>query len=202
MYQAVLFDFYGVLCGSSLWADLENIHPKAWNFIQTEIFGENRDFVNRWMRGEITLKDVHNHIISNTDLGSDAFHNSLMDSIRDMAIDDRLIELAQNLKSRGVKVAIVTDNMDVFDETIRIHRLDEVFLKIVNSCRYGRLKSDGDGELFDIALEMLGISDCKKVLLIDDSKNAEEAFKRKERGDVFHYKSYEKFEPWMRKNLF
>lgn len=201
MYQVVFFDYYNVLCPSRLFAGLESIHPKAWNFIQTEIFGKNTDFVNGWMRGEITLEDVHNHIISNTDLGSDAFHNSLMDSIRDMVIDDRLIELAQNLKSRGVEVAIVTDNMDVFDETIRIHRLGEVFPVIVNSCHYGRLKSDGNGELFDIALKMLGMSDCEKVLLIDDSKNAKEAFERKERGKVFHYKSYEEFEPWMKKNL-
>lgn len=199
-YQAVLFDFYNVLCSSHLFADLESVHPEAWNFIQTEIFGENRDFVNRWMRGRLTLEDIHNHVIGNTDLGSDVFHNSLMDSIRDMVIDDRLIELAQNLKSKGVKTAIVTDNMDMFDETIRIHQLNEVFPVIVNSCHHGSLKSDGNGKLFDVALKQLGMSNYKEVLLIDDSLKVKPVFEQKG-GEVFCYKSYEEFEPWKRKNL-
>ena len=97
-------------------------------------------------------------------------------------------------------MALVTDNMDVFNEiTIPHHRLGGYFSVIVNSCDHGLLKKDEGGRLFDIALARLGAEDYTQALLIDDSANV--ARSSRQGGTVHTYTDYEEFERWMSDNL-
>lgn len=118
-----------------------------------------------------------------------------------MRIDKNLLDLAKQLKSKNRKVALVTNNMDVFNTvTIKHNRLDQIFPIIINSYDHGLMKHDENGKLFDIALDKVDESDYSKVLLIDDSIRMRTAFENKG-GSIFPYDTFESFEPWMKEHL-
>jgi FMN phosphatase YigB (HAD superfamily) len=118
-----------------------------------------------------------------------------------MRLDRRLLDMAQELAERKVKVALVTDNMDVFTQlTVPHHSLERYFPVIVNSCEYGFLKSEENGKLFDIALSKLGISGFARALLIDDSKSVRPVFEGRG-GTAYLYETFERFAPWAEENL-
>jgi FMN phosphatase YigB (HAD superfamily) len=200
-FETILFDFHGVLCSDHLFAGLEAVHPRAHRFVEKEIFGGGSDVPDRWMRGEMSVEDVKRHIVSETDISEDTLNDVLRRSIEAMRLDMRLLRLARRLSVEGGKVALVTDNMDVFNELVVPHHgLGGYFSVIVNSCDHGLLKKEENGALFDIALEKLGVSGFDKTLLIDDSKSVGPIFEGRG-GTVYTYKTYERFEPWMRDNL-
>jgi FMN phosphatase YigB (HAD superfamily) len=118
-----------------------------------------------------------------------------------MKLEIRLLDLACDLQKKGTSVALVTNNMDIFNEvTIPYHNLDKIFPVIVNSCDHGFLKHEEGGRLFDIALQKLKQDSFKKALLIDDSAKVRKVFEDKG-GTTFAYTVYENFEPWARENL-
>lgn len=200
-FETVLFDFRGVLCRDHLFAGLEDIHLTAHAFVENEVFGPGSDIPDRWMRGEISVEWVKKHIVSKTGIDSELLSMALRRSIEAMRLDKRLLELARRFAARGTKVALVTDNMDVFSElVVPHHHLDIYFPLIVNSCEHGLLKKDEGGKLFDIALEKLGGS-FARTQLIDDSKNVRPVFEKRG-GAVYQYETYELFGPWMKDNLF
>lgn len=156
---------------------------------------------DRWMRGELNTDDVNRFISDNTGIDFNELSNLFIESIRAMKIDSRLVNLAKSVISTGGKVALVTNNMDVFNKiTIENHNLDKIFPVIVNSCDYGILKHDDNGRLYDIAMERLGVPNYHGVLLIDDSHKARAIFESKG-GTTFPYETYEQFEPWLKENL-
>lgn len=56
------------------------------------------------------------------------------------------------------------------------------------------------GQLFDIAVQKLGLDTCKGTLLIDDSSKVRRVFENKG-GLTFAYTTYDDFEPWAKENL-
>lgn len=200
-YETVLFDFHGVFCRDFLFSKLGEVHAAAGRFLQSEIFGSDCELVDRWMRGGMTVADIQDRIVENSGIDPDLLSEILRAGIEEMNVDRRLLQLAKTLADHGVKVAMVTDNMDIFSDVIvKRHRLSEYFPLIVNSCEHGLLKKDENGRLFDIVFEKLGVSDFGKALLIDDSKTVGPVF-RGRGGSVYTFETYEKFEPWMKENL-
>jgi FMN phosphatase YigB (HAD superfamily) len=200
-FETILFDFHGVLCSDHLFVGLETVHPRAHRFIEKDIFGGGSDIPDRWMRGEISVDDVKRYISDNTGVDRDLLSRVLRESIEAMRIEARLLALARRLSAAGGRVALVTDNMDVFNRLVVPHHgLGGYFPVIVNSCDHGLLKKEENGALFDIALEKLGVSGFDKTLLIDDSKSVGPVFKGRG-GTVYLYETYERFEPWMGDNL-
>ena len=201
IYETVLFDFHGVFCRDFLFTNLSETHPEAGRFVENELFGRSTDLVDRWMRGGMTVAEIKNHICGNTGIDFDLLSEVLHEGIENMNVDCRLLRLAKTLADHGTKVAMVTDNMDIFSDVIvKRHKLDEYIPVIVNSCEHGLLKKDANGKLFDITFGKLGVSDFGKALLIDDSKTVAPVFQGKG-GTVFTFETYEKFEPWMEENL-
>ena len=128
----------------------------------------------------MTSNDVNRFICANTKIDFEELSSLFTESVKNMSIDKRLVTLAKKLTLNRVKVAIVTDNMDVFSSiTIKNHNLDKVFPVIVNSCEYGVLKSEANGKLFDITLDKLGVNNYKNALLIDDSSKSRSMFESK-----------------------
>ncbi|MEI6144106.1 MAG: HAD hydrolase-like protein, partial [Candidatus Berkelbacteria bacterium] len=117
------------------------------------------------------------------------------ESVRQMRLDQHLLDLALSFKKSGAKVAIVTGNMDVFsDITVGNHKLNKKFDLIVNSADYKLNKDDEDGKLFDIVMEELG-EDIQDSLLIDDSARTIKLFRKKGgRGHIYkNFKGLNKF---------
>ncbi len=200
-YKTIIFDFDGVLCRDYFYTNLKASHPAVSDFINTRVFAKGSDVADKWMRGELTADDVNKFISDNTNINFDMLSNLFTESVHAMKVDNRLLELAKTVLLEGGKIALVTNNMDVFNEiTIKKHNLDKIFPVIVNSCDYGIMKHDEDGRLFDIAMEKLGVSNYNGALLIDDSSKARIAFEGKG-GATFPFENYEQFEPWMKENL-
>jgi FMN phosphatase YigB (HAD superfamily) len=91
--------------------------------------------------------------------------------------------------------------MDVFTSiTVPKNKLDEIFDVVVSSDKYGLLKKDNNGKLYDIAMKKLGEKGYANSVLIDNSTNACEVFKRKG-GNCHLFKTYEEFIPWAKVKL-
>jgi len=201
IYKTIIFDFDGVLCSDRFYTNLKTAYPLAHNFVNTKIFGKGSKIPDRWMRGELSSDDINKLISDNTGIDFDELSNLLTESVKIMKIDNRLINLAKIVHSKGGKIAIVTNNMDIFNTiTIKNHGLDKIFPAIINSFDYGIMKHDEDGRLFDIAMERLNFPNYRDALLIDDSEKARTVFENKG-GSTFPYNNYEQFEPWMKENL-
>lgn len=201
-YKTVIFDFHGVLCSDRLFTNLYKNYPETEDFIETNIFGRGKDIAYKWMRGEMDTKSVNKHISENTGIDAGLLYDFLIEGINNMRIEKRLIDLVKNLRDKNIDVALVTDNMDIFDRvTVKVHKLNEIFPVIINSCNYGIMKEDYEGKLFDIALERLGANSYRRSLLVDDSLGVKPIFEKKG-GEVFTYENYEKFESLMGDKLF
>jgi FMN phosphatase YigB (HAD superfamily) len=132
------------------------------------------------MRGEFTYQQINQIIASSTGIQFDTLTDLFRQSVHEMKLDQKILNFALELKSRKIPIAIVTDNMDIFNEiTIPAKNLLTIFPIIINSFDYKIRKRDNNGQLFDIALEKLGIVSYKDVVLIDDSEKTCKLFEQK-----------------------
>ena len=98
-------------------------------------------------------------------------------------------------KMAGRKIALVTDNMDVFTKVvIPAHKLDRLFDVIVNSSDYREIRKD---ILWSIAFERLGDGiGYADSLLIEDGETEPERF-RQLGGYSCQYSNDELFSKWV-----
>ena len=192
--RTILFDFDGVLCHDRFYGNrMQSQYPNVYDWIQQNIFGKDSRIVKDWMRRKISAREVNRIIAENTGIEKELLHGMLVDSVKEMKIDERMMEEAGRLKRSRCKLCLVTDNMDVFTEiTVGNHKLNNLFDGIVNSADHGCLKKDENGKLFDIALSMVGEGDIEHTLLIDDSADAIELY-RKKGGNAHHYRNFDEF---------
>jgi FMN phosphatase YigB (HAD superfamily) len=170
-------------------------YPQVLDWISRHIFSGEK-YGDRWMRGGLTYRQINRIISEATGISQDLLNERLIPSVRRMKVNPSLIQLAENLKTRGIQVALVTNNMDVFNQvTIPEKQLDKTFPVIINSCNHGLMKQDENGRLFDIAREKLGLPDFKDILLIDDSVTYCDIFKAKG-GQAYFYRDQEAFLGW------
>jgi FMN phosphatase YigB (HAD superfamily) len=194
--KAVFFDYGGVFSKSRFYSTLPPEYSNVSKYIDDDLFGGDRQLVDNWMRGEFTYRDVNRIIATATGINLEELNELFLQSIRMMNLNIQLIEFAKQLKDKGVPTAIVTDNMDIFNElTVPEKRLDKFFTKIINSYDYKILKCDENGKLFDIAIAKLGLNSYDGVLLIDDSENNCRIFEGK--GGIAHrYNNFEALEKY------
>ncbi len=185
-YSAILFDFDGVLCRDRFYTHtLIPEYQSIVDWIQKHIFGD-AELCARWMRGEIDSRGINNTIATACGVESGWLHTQFLESVRKMKLDEQVVSLVKELKIKGIKVGLVTNNMDVFSEiTVANHKLSKLFEVIVNSSDYGMLKKDNYGELFDVVLAQLN-EDVQNTLMIDDSSAVVELY-RKKGGEGFLY---------------
>lgn len=197
-YSAVFFDFDGVLCTDRFYANLEPDFPLALQFINETIFCGENSYADRWMRGEFSYHEINRLISKTTGVPFYRLTETFIASVRQMRVNPTLIQLAISLKQRSIKIAIVTNNMDIFNEiTIPEKGLADIFPVIVNSFDYKRMKHDDNGKLFDIALERRGLDSYKETCLVDDSPLICSLFKAKG-GDSYQYSGLEEFQAWVK----
>jgi|WetSurMetagenome_2_1015567.scaffolds.fasta_scaffold401078_1 FMN phosphatase YigB (HAD superfamily) len=201
-YSAVLFDFDGVLCTDRFYSNIEKDFPLAIRFINETIFDGVHNYANRWMRGEFSYHEINKLISKATSVPFDRLTEVFIASVRQMRINPTLVQFALSLKQRGIKTALVTDNMDIFSEiTIPEKRLADIFPVIINSFDHKRLKLDDNGKLFDIALEKLGLDSYKGVCLVDNSSSVCALFSSKG-GYSYQYSGQKEFESWVKVTFF
>lgn len=200
--RTIFFDFDGVLCHDRFYGEqVKSQHPEVYDWIQENVFGDNDKLVKDWMRGRINAQEVNRIVANNTGIDCEQLQKLFMESVRNMKLDERIIDVARGLKQSGRTLGVVTDNMDVFTEiTVDNHKLKELFDVIVNSADYGCLKKDENGKLFDVAMATVGENDIRNTLLIDDSTDTIELY-RQRGGNAFLYKNFDELQaesPWDR----
>jgi FMN phosphatase YigB (HAD superfamily) len=199
--EAVFFDFDGVLCTDYFYTTLQEEYPDVLEFVNQEIFRGERKYSDRWMRGEFVYDDINKMISSATGIKLEKLTKLFIESIKLMKINKELLELAQSLKQSGVQIALVTNNMDIFNEvTIPYNSFDKVFPVIINSSDHGAMKHEQNGKLFDIALQQLGLDSLNNILLIDDSEKACKMFESKG-GMTYLFSDIKDFRAWSKINL-
>lgn len=177
--RAVLFDFDGVLCKSRFYEKvLLPEYRSVYDWIQSNVFAD-KELVQAWMRNRIDSAGINRLISEKTGIEYEKLLGMFEESVRGMAIEKQVVDLALSVKASGAKIGIVTDNMDVFTRiTVTGHRLDSDFDVVINSADYGLLKKDEEGRLFDIAIAALD-GDIDNSFMVDDSVSTVDLFKRK-----------------------
>jgi len=196
----ILFDFDGVLSNGRFYSQLKDSHSLTHQAIVQHLFSDERwSLISEWMRGVYSYEDIHRSI--STKVGKDIhwLNEALIESVKAMPLNERLIEFAQRVRRLGVKTAVFTDNMDVFDRVFVEHSgLLNKFDHVFSSSDFGKLKLDEGAEFFRYALSTTD-STNKNFLFLDDSikiKNLTESLG----GRFYHYDNYcntqDAFEEW------
>ena len=198
-YTTVFWDFDGVWSEDVFYKSLAKTHPRIWEFIQTKIWGPGGEGrVEKWMKGELTKDDINRYISEGTGMDFSELARIFLDDVTQMEMEMRHIPIVQALKNQGIKVGMITNNMDVFDTVTRSRlKLDNLFDGVFNSFTYKKLKTEG---LFDIAMQSFGNPGYDTTLLIDDSPRARAGFEVKG-GHTYPYMTFENFKVWADKYL-
>lgn len=199
-FKTVFWDFDGVWSKDLFYKSFPHDYPLVWEFIQAHVWGPNgENRVDRWMKGELNMDDINVHISKGTGMDFKSLSKRFLDDVAQMEIEMRHIPIIEKLKKKGVKVGMITNNMNVFDIVTKPRlKLDQLFNNMVfNSFTYKMMKADG---LFDIAMRSIGHVDYATTLLIDDSPRARTAFEAKG-GQTYAYTTFEDFQTWANQNL-
>lgn len=186
----ILFDFYNVLSKSHFYTNLANNYSGQHKIITQSLFSpEAYPLLSRWMRGDISYKDIHNKISPLVGLPASFLNKALIESVKQITLNTELLAFSQKMRSLGVRVAILTDNFDVFEEIYVPHaNLDKKFDNIFSSASQKKLKLDNNGEIIFKAISKMN-SQPENTLFIDDCKENGNDFTRA--GGIFY--QYDKY---------
>ena len=173
MAKAILLDWDKTLCVSRFWEHWQQLYPVHHETVQQRLFKENRALVHDWMRGKYRSEDIAQFLSSHLHAQPKDILSELQESCRGMKlIAPKILDYVAVARTRGIWVAIATDNMDTFSRwTVPALNLRSHFDRIINSADIGALKKDlspsGSLNFFQSFFNDFGLqpSDC---VLIDD----------------------------------
>lgn len=198
--RLLLVDFDGVLSNGRFYRTDNPADKQLAEAAVSHIFTkENSAVLNDWMRGLYTYHDIHVRVERQTGIAADVLDALLVESIKNMPLNQPMIAFVKKLRAMGVTVSLFTNNMDIFDQISRAHhQLDSLFDFIYSSSAYGALKLESE-VLLQKACDDAG-APRTQVALVDDSLSSFTAAKHF--GiKPFLYKNYEMsqsdFEHWL-----
>ena len=173
-YKVVFIDWYGTLSVSKFWGHLD---IEMLNIIENSLFGNLRDFINPWMKGEYTSEDIVRMFAKETGLSHKRLMKELVYSAQNMKfISGDIKDLVLKLRENGTKVVIATDNMDSFVRwTVPALELKNIFDDVLDSYSLKALKKDFHGTkslFFDKFLKENKIKKGESII-IDDAEDKE-----------------------------
>jgi len=167
--KAIISDFDGVLSTSKFYNGLD---PELSVQIQNFLFSNKGYFLTKsWMHGEISFEELHLILGKKFNIASELLNQTLVQDVKDFEINWDLIHLLNSYKDKyKIPLAILTDNMDVFDRyTVPHHKLDKYFDFIVSSSNASLQKVDNNWQIIQGTINRFGVKNSE-VLIIDDSK--------------------------------
>ncbi|MAY35918.1 MAG: hypothetical protein CMN84_07440 [Spongiibacteraceae bacterium] len=174
--DAVLFDFGGVFTLSPFTAfdEVGRSLGARPGQIQEIVFGNyHEDGDHPWHRlerGEMTLDDCRTEIMTRAEQD----HGLKLDIYevfaampRDGGLRTAFVDKVAELKTRGLRRAIITNNVKEFADGWRsLMPVDELFELVVDSCVEGIRKPNP--KIFELTLQRMGIDDPSRTVFLDD----------------------------------
>lgn len=199
MIKLLLIDFDGVMSKSKFYDSYPQEYKKEFEVLLKKLFmTPESDMLDSWMRGSTGYRSLHAEIANDPTIAS-VYDEALLKSVTTMQLNQQMLDSVRRVRNSGVKVALFTNNMDVFDDvTVKHFNLADQFDAIYSSSQHGKLKFE-DNTLFAKAASDAGAMP-HEVALVDDSISSVEAMKQLD-GIPFHYKNYTEdhpqFELWI-----
>ena len=173
--DAVLWDYGGVFTPSPFnaaqaYARAQGADPDG--FVRIVFGSYDTDTEHPWHRlerGELSFADALREIGANAEAAGMEFDIGKM--FGSMAVDgvDRtiVVDYVRRLRARGVRTAIVTNNIREYGDTWRKQLdVDTLFDAVVDSCLEGVRKPDP--AIYRTALERVGVSNPSRAVFLDD----------------------------------
>jgi putative hydrolase of the HAD superfamily len=176
--DAVLFDFGGVFTVSPFTAAREGGAELGLDLeVALELcFGpyhEDTDHPwHRLERGEVPLREARTALIELARAqGVDVDPFKLLATLaRHDDQRDAVVERARGIRARGIRTALVTNNIVEFGDAWRaMIPVDELFELVIDSCHTGVRKPNA--RMFELALEALGVTAERSAFLDDHPAN-------------------------------
>jgi FMN phosphatase YigB (HAD superfamily) len=178
--KVIFIDWNKTLSFDLFWGHLQDTtHPlhKHVSKIEKWLFLDHRDVISPWMRGEYVVEDIVGQMHRDTGVDSHVIFDELKKSCEEMTFCvSGIEELIREIRKKGIKVVIATDNMDTFPRfTVPSLELDKVFDGILDSHTIKHLKDDekpADKILFFDQYLTENNYSYKDVVLLDDSPDS------------------------------
>jgi FMN phosphatase YigB (HAD superfamily) len=185
--QVVFIDWHLTLSKSVFWEHLAAADSERYELLRKSLFMTLRQHHAAWMRGAWTSEQIMTLVSHDTQLDFDFVFAEFVRSCQSMQfIDPTVPSLVAELRRRGLRVIIATDNMDSFSRfTAPAMGLPGLFDDILNSFDLKALKEDFDAGgrslFFDHYLLAHGLAP-ERCVLIDDSRARPEMAERMSMG--------------------
>lgn len=172
MKPILFIDFDGTLCHDRFWRSLEQKHFKH---IQEYLFANNKETVQKWMRGGHTSEEINKMVAEELGMEYSYLWELFVSDCQNLNVSPSILEKINNLRKNYFTV-LITDNMDSFNRFTAPHlNLLAYFDEIIESSSLGRLKNENNGQSFtDIISEKDSVAE--KSILIDNSEKACKTF--------------------------
>jgi putative hydrolase of the HAD superfamily len=174
-FEAVLWDYGGIFTPSPFdaahaYARAQDADPDAMVRIVFGSYDADTDHVwHQLERGEISFVDALTRIKADAEAAGLRFDTGEMFGTMVADEIDRtiVIEAVQMVRAKGLRTAIVTNNIREYGDAWRSRLpLDELFDLVVDSCEEGVRKPDP--VIFRTALDRLGVSEPSRAIFLDD----------------------------------
>jgi epoxide hydrolase-like predicted phosphatase len=173
LFDAVLFDFGGVLVASPFEAMLAtaapDADPDAVLHLMLGDYGADGDHPwHRAERGEVSILDWVTHVRdAAAEAGIELDLMAMRGMMSELAVHDEMVDAVRRLKADGYRTAIVTNNVREASASWRERLpLDELFDVVVDSSDVGMRKPNP--AIYAHALELLGVDDPSRAVFLDD----------------------------------
>jgi epoxide hydrolase-like predicted phosphatase len=169
-FDAVLFDFGGVLVGSPF-AAMDDAAPGALDLFLGDYAGDGDHPWHRLERGEMALADYWADLLVRAEAaGVEVDATKLIGLYGKLDVRPRMVDRVRSLRADGYRTAIVTNNVKEAGDTWRAKLpLDELFDAVVDSCEVGMRKPNP--AIYQHALGLLGVPPARAVFLDDAPGN-------------------------------
>lgn len=173
-FDAVLFDFTGVLTGSP-WAAIGGIgdkdglsHDEVLAFMLGPYDQDTDHPMHQLERGEIELMAYVTDVQARADAaGLELDFNRLRTLMSDLPVYDQMVARIRELRAAGLRTALITNNIrEAGDQWRSKVPLDELFDVVIDSSAVGLRKPNP--AIFLLALEQLGGVDPARAVFLDD----------------------------------
>jgi FMN phosphatase YigB (HAD superfamily) len=166
--SAIFIDFHGTISENVFWSSCE---AAIYNEAHQAIFASNNNILRNWMIGAVHSAEVCESLSEEFGRAAESYCSGLYCDLSTWVCDQDILCSVQKLKNDGLKIFLISDNMDVFDYWLRKSPLYSLFDYVWVSCDNGHLKNERDGLAYRKIMEKFSLdpADC---ILIDDSEKS------------------------------